>query len=246
MQGTRQPPSQLVFFSPRNGVMPASGQVLYVRPVVGGVEDDGVVGDAELVEQVEELADVHVVLDHAVGVLVLAGDAAALRLHVGAEVHARCRVEPDEPGLAGLGCSSMKRWCRVEVSSSMSPCASWSAGRCPRSSACRRGMAPRSGSRRAGRLLARSCRLASTGRWGSRGSPAPPRRSGGRGCRRTRRSRGWSAGTRRGRRGGSCRTGRWRSPAPSAAGDGRVLGRRPSRRPGEPTLDSRCGTRSGR
>jgi hypothetical protein len=28
MAGTRQPPSQLVFFSPRNGVMPASGQVL--------------------------------------------------------------------------------------------------------------------------------------------------------------------------------------------------------------------------
>ena len=26
--GTRQPPSQLVFFSERNGVMPASGQVL--------------------------------------------------------------------------------------------------------------------------------------------------------------------------------------------------------------------------
>ena len=26
--GTRQPPSQLVFFSLRNGVMPASGQVL--------------------------------------------------------------------------------------------------------------------------------------------------------------------------------------------------------------------------
>jgi hypothetical protein len=47
-----------------------------VRAVVGGVEHDGVVGDAELVEQVEELADVHVVLDHAVGVLVLAGDAA--------------------------------------------------------------------------------------------------------------------------------------------------------------------------
>ena len=26
--GTRQPPSQLVFFSDRNGVIPASGQVL--------------------------------------------------------------------------------------------------------------------------------------------------------------------------------------------------------------------------
>ncbi len=28
MAGTRQPPSQLVFFSPRNGVAAASGQVL--------------------------------------------------------------------------------------------------------------------------------------------------------------------------------------------------------------------------
>jgi hypothetical protein len=28
--GTRQPPSQLVFFSPRNGVIPASGQVLFI------------------------------------------------------------------------------------------------------------------------------------------------------------------------------------------------------------------------
>jgi hypothetical protein len=69
MAGTRQPPSQLVFFSPRNGVGGVRPGVV-VRAVVGGVEDDGVVGDAELVELVEELADVHVVLDHAVGVLV--------------------------------------------------------------------------------------------------------------------------------------------------------------------------------
>jgi hypothetical protein len=49
---------------------------VHVRAVVGGVEHDGVVGDAEFVEQVEELADMHVVLDHAGGVFVdmLAGD----------------------------------------------------------------------------------------------------------------------------------------------------------------------------
>jgi hypothetical protein len=72
-----------------------------VRAVVGGVEHQGVVGDAQFVQQIEELADVHVVLDHAVGVLVLPGDAAQLLFHVGAEVHARA-VPPHEPGLAGL------------------------------------------------------------------------------------------------------------------------------------------------
>ena len=38
-----------------------------MRPVVGRVEDDGVVGDAKVVEQRQQLADMHVVLDYAVG-----------------------------------------------------------------------------------------------------------------------------------------------------------------------------------
>jgi len=59
-----------------------------VRAIVGGVEHDGVVDNAQLVEQLEKLADMHVVLDHTVGILVLAGDAAQLRLDVGAKVHA--------------------------------------------------------------------------------------------------------------------------------------------------------------
>ena len=95
-----------------------------------------------------------------------------------------------------------------------SPSASWSAGRCPRSSACRPGRSggrsvgvvlvgrPGSGARRAGRTLVRNAGSPSRG---SRQSPAPPRRSGGRGCRRTRRSRGPSAGTR-------CRSPRWFLP----------------------------------
>ncbi|MNF95069.1 hypothetical protein D3C84_778060 [compost metagenome] len=33
MAGTRQPPSQLVFFSPRNGVCPASGQLFMCGPL---------------------------------------------------------------------------------------------------------------------------------------------------------------------------------------------------------------------
>ena len=55
-----------MFFSLRNGVMPASGQRVVVRAVVGRVDDDGVVGDAELVELVEHLPDMLVVVDHRV------------------------------------------------------------------------------------------------------------------------------------------------------------------------------------
>ena len=66
MAGTRQPPSQLVFFSLRNGVIAGIGPSIHVGPVISRVEDESVVGDPELVEQVEKLADMHVVLDHAV------------------------------------------------------------------------------------------------------------------------------------------------------------------------------------
>ncbi|MEQ8701799.1 MAG: sulfatase-like hydrolase/transferase, partial [Bauldia litoralis] len=44
----------------------------------------------------DEYADMHVMLDHAVGILVLAGHAAHLRLDVGAEMHPR-PAPPDEP-----------------------------------------------------------------------------------------------------------------------------------------------------
>ena len=69
--------------------------------VVGGVDDDGVVGDAEVVELLEQLADHAVMLDHAVGVDALAGLAERLLLQMGEDVHAR-RVEPDEERLVGL------------------------------------------------------------------------------------------------------------------------------------------------
>ena len=54
---------------------------VHVRPVVGRVHHDRVVGDPELVEQVEQLADVLVVVDHrvVVGRLPAAGLADALR-----------------------------------------------------------------------------------------------------------------------------------------------------------------------
>ena len=63
--------SRLPSWSPSrrwNGVVPPSGQVMHFGAVVGGVDDDGVVGDAEVVELLEQLADMAVVLDHAVGI----------------------------------------------------------------------------------------------------------------------------------------------------------------------------------
>jgi hypothetical protein len=99
--GTRKAPSQFEFFSPWKGVVPASGGVV-VRAVVRRVLDDRVVGEAEVVDQLQQLTDVHVVLDHAVAVLVLAGEAGVSGLDVGAEVHARA-VPPAEEGRAGLG-----------------------------------------------------------------------------------------------------------------------------------------------
>ena len=74
-----------------------------MRAVVGRVHDEGVVGDAELVEIVEHLADVLVVVDHRVviGRLPAARLPEALGLGVGAEMHVG-RVEPDEERLAGV------------------------------------------------------------------------------------------------------------------------------------------------
>ena len=74
-----------------------------MRAVVGRVHDEGVVGDAEFVQEVQQDADRLVVVDHDVMVLGLpaAGLAQALRLGVGAEVHVR-GVEPHEEGHAGV------------------------------------------------------------------------------------------------------------------------------------------------
>ena len=81
----------------------AVGPGVHVRPVVGRVHDEGVVGDAELVEIVEHLADILVVIDHRVviGRLPAARLAEALRLGVGEQVHVG-GVEPHEERLAGV------------------------------------------------------------------------------------------------------------------------------------------------
>ena len=74
-----------------------------MHAVVRAVHDDRVVGDFQFVEQVEQLADVLVVVDHRVVVrrLPAPGLADAPSLGVRAEVHVR-RVHPGEEGLAAL------------------------------------------------------------------------------------------------------------------------------------------------
>ena len=73
-----------------------------MRAVVRRVDDDGVVGDAQLVELVEHHADVFVVLDHPIVVVALPRSCRGVFVgDVGAEVHGG-RVEPEEERLVGL------------------------------------------------------------------------------------------------------------------------------------------------
>ena len=76
---------------------------VHVRTVIGRIHDERVVGDAELVEQVEQLADVLVVVDHGVVIerLVLARPGRGSGLGVGPQMHVG-RVDPAEERLAVL------------------------------------------------------------------------------------------------------------------------------------------------
>ena len=81
----------------RAPVGPAHG----LGAVVGRVHDDRVVRDPEVVELLQDLADVRVVLDHPVGVDPEAGLALRAPLQVREDVHPR-RVPPEEERLLGL------------------------------------------------------------------------------------------------------------------------------------------------
>ena len=63
----------MVFFSPRNGVVPPSGHENVLRAVVSRVDHDRVVGDAEIVELLEQLSHLPVMFDHAVWIDTKAG-----------------------------------------------------------------------------------------------------------------------------------------------------------------------------
>jgi len=60
-----------------------------MRAVVGCVDDDGVVGDLQLIQEIEQCTDITVVLDHAVGIDTLTGDAVTLGLQISPHMHAR-------------------------------------------------------------------------------------------------------------------------------------------------------------
>ncbi len=72
-----------------------------MRTVIGGVHDDSVVGDAQLVQLVQHLADQLVVRHHHVVVEALPALAQMLLSRVRAEVHGS-GVPPEEKGLARL------------------------------------------------------------------------------------------------------------------------------------------------
>ncbi len=85
-------------------LLAAERRVGAIRPcivlgaVVGGIHDDGVIGDAQFIKLVEHLADLLVVRDHAITVIILPALAAVLVGEVGPEVHGR-RVVPEEERL---------------------------------------------------------------------------------------------------------------------------------------------------
>ena len=75
-----------------------------MRPIVRGVDHDGVVTDAEIVDSLENRSDRRVVLDHAVGVFGpgrQSGRAAMDSAYMRAEVHPG-RIEPAEEWRVGL------------------------------------------------------------------------------------------------------------------------------------------------
>ena len=85
--------------APEGGVA-AIGPGHHLGAVVGGVDDDGVLRDAEVVQLLQQLADMPVMLDHPIGIDAEAGDAPAFRLQPRPDMHPR-RVEPGEEGPVG-------------------------------------------------------------------------------------------------------------------------------------------------
>ena len=105
MAGARKPPSITVPLVALNGVMPPSGQVNTSAPLSVVKIDDGVVGLADIVDVLQERADAVVQLRHAGFFETVVGLAVHERLVFGRQerpdVHA-CRVVPDEERFAVL------------------------------------------------------------------------------------------------------------------------------------------------
>lgn len=67
---------------------------VHVRTIVCRIVNDGIVGNTKLVQYREQLADMHIVLNHPVAILVLAGNALNLIFDVRTKLHPRS-VPPD-------------------------------------------------------------------------------------------------------------------------------------------------------
>jgi len=91
---------QFSAFSPRKGLCRHRPTERF-GAVVGGIHDNGDVFEAEFLELVEQLADVAIVLDHAVRIDAQAGLPFAFLLEVRPDVHAR-GVPPEEERLVRL------------------------------------------------------------------------------------------------------------------------------------------------
>jgi hypothetical protein len=92
-------PIRIFFAAEHSGIWPT----VHVRAVVGPVHDEGVVGNAEVIQSPEDRADVLVMIDHGIVVRALETPRLpdALRLGMGAEVHVG-EVHPDEERLVRI------------------------------------------------------------------------------------------------------------------------------------------------
>jgi hypothetical protein len=111
--GTRKPPSQFVAFSPRKGVLTAVWPGHHLGAVIRGVDDNGVIRDAQIIQLLEQLANHAVVLHHTVGFQSKDGLALRVGLEVRPDMHSG-RVEPAEKRLARLvlAIHEIKRSCQ--------------------------------------------------------------------------------------------------------------------------------------
>src|SRR5262245_2039526 len=80
----------------------AVGPSHYLGAVVGGEDDNGIVGDAEIVEPLEQLPNIAVELDHYVGIDTVAGLALRFRFQMRPHMHAG-GIEVGEPRRVFLG-----------------------------------------------------------------------------------------------------------------------------------------------
>ena len=79
----------------------AIGPSVVLRPVVGGIHDDGVIGNAQLIDLIQHLSDLLVVGYHPIAVVILSTLATVLVGEMSSYVHRR-RVVPEEERLLGL------------------------------------------------------------------------------------------------------------------------------------------------